>query len=183
VDVTSCLVGIYDKGSGALLVTEMKGVDAASGKLLFSTLSGTFARGEGGFGGDRGPSSQWALPETQPDLVAETQTLPGQALLYRMTGDRNPLHSDPAFARRGGFDRPILHGLASFGIAARLLLRDLAAGDATRLQSIGARFSRPVMPGDSLRVLAWRRENGAQFRVMDQHDNVVIDHGQFITAA
>src|SRR5262245_4524479 len=107
---TSRVTAIWDKGSGALVTSEAVTVDAVSGEALVTTRASTFIRGEGGFGGERGPSERWQRPERRPDERIVYETRPEQALLYRLSGDRNPLHSAPRFAARAGFSRPILHG-------------------------------------------------------------------------
>jgi acyl dehydratase len=176
---TSAMVtGIYDKGSGALIQTENHAVDAATGEPMVTTRSGTFIRGEGGFGGDRGTSASWQLPDRAPDYKVTQQTRPEQALLYRLSGDRNPLHTDPAFASRGGFSRPILHGLCTYGITGRVLLHELCGSDPARFSSMSGRFSSPVLPGESLVVSIWAGEGGtAQFQTAKQDGTVVIDRG------
>jgi acyl dehydratase len=176
---TSAMVtGIYDKGSGALIQTENKAVDAATGEPMVTTRSGTFIRGEGGFGGDRGSSEPWQLPDRAPDHKVTQQTRPEQALLYRLSGDRNPLHADPAFAARGGFSRPILHGLCTYGFTGRVLLHELCGSDPARFRSMSGRFSRPVLPGESLVVSIWAGDNGtAQFQTAKEDGTVVIDRG------
>jgi acyl dehydratase len=175
---TTTVVGIYDKGSGAVVVTESESVDAGSGETLFKTRSAAFLRGEGGFGGDRGPSGPRNVPpERQPDHVVSYQTRPDQALLYRLSGDRNPLHSDPAFAALGGFDRPILHGLCSYGFTGRALLHTLCGSDPARFVSMEGRFTRPVYPGDTLTVSMWVDGNEAVFRTETQRGEVAIDAG------
>jgi acyl dehydratase len=176
---TSAMVtGIYDKGSGALIQTENKAVDAATGEPMVTTRSGTFIRGEGGFGGDRGSSEPWLLPDRAPDHKVTQQTRPEQALLYRLSGDRNPLHADPAFAARGGFSRPILHGLCTYGFTGRVLLHELCGSDPARFRSMSGRFSRPVLPGESLVVSIWAGDNGtAQFQTAREDGTVVIDRG------
>jgi acyl dehydratase len=176
---TSAMVtGIYDKGSGALIQTENHAVDAATGEPMVTTRSGTFIRGEGGFGGDRGTSASWQLPDRAPDYKVTQQTRPEQALLYRLSGDRNPLHTDPAFASRGGFSRPILHGLCTYGITGRVLLHELCGSDPARFSSMSGRFSSPVLPGESLVVSIWAGEDGtAQFQTAKQDGTVVIDRG------
>jgi acyl dehydratase len=176
---TSAVVtGIYDKGSGALIQTENHAVDAATGEPMVTTRSGTFIRGEGGFGGDRGTSASWQLPDRAPDYKVTQQTRPEQALLYRLSGDRNPLHTDPAFAARGGFSRPILHGLCTYGITGRVLLHELCGSDPARFASMSGRFSSPVLPGESLVVSIWAGEEGtAQFQTAKQDGTVVIDRG------
>ena len=134
------MTGIYDKGSGALVVSENQAVDAATGEPLVTARSGTFIRGEGGFGGDRGASEPWRCPTGAPDHQVDSETRPEQALLYRLSGDRNPLHADPQFAARGGFARPILHGLCTYGFTGRALLHALCDGDPARF----AAHVRPV---------------------------------------
>ncbi|MFJ9173795.1 MaoC/PaaZ C-terminal domain-containing protein [Streptomyces sp. NPDC102360] len=174
--LTQTITGIHDKGSGALVTTDTEGVDEKSGELLFTAGGGAFIRGEGGFGGDRGPSSSWNAPDRKPDHVVKTATRPDQTLLYRLSGDRNPLHSDPAFAARGGFDRPILHGLCTYGTTARVLLRALGVAP-DRLASITGRFTRPVMPGETLTVSIWSEDDSHYFRTTDSEGNVLLDRG------
>jgi acyl dehydratase len=181
VRTTATVTGIYDKGSGALIATENAAVDAATGAPLVTSRSGTFVRGEGGFGGDRGGSEPWALPEREPDYQIVEQTRPEQALLYRLSGDRNPLHVDPRFAARGGFARPILHGLCTYGFTGRALLHALCDGDATQFRSMSGRFSRPVLPGDRLMISIWLERSGgdsALFRTALEDGTVVIDRGR-----
>src|SRR5262245_9123775 len=150
------ITGIYDKGKGAVVVMETTSKDAESGEPLFDTTMSAFIRGEGGWGGDRGPSGpQNVPPERDPDHSVTYQTRPDQALIYRLSGDRNPLHSDPQFAALAGFDRPILHGLCTFGFTGRALLHTLCDGDPARFTAMDGRFSSPVFPGESLTVNMW----------------------------
>ena len=121
----STVTGIYDKGSGALVVSENVAVDTATGEPLVTPRSGTFIRGEGGYGGERGADPSWERPDREPDYQVIQQTRPEQALIYRLSGDRNPLHVDPKFAARGGFSQPILHGLCTYGVTGRALLHVL----------------------------------------------------------
>ena len=151
------IADVHDKGSAAVIVHECEGV-GDDGEALFTTRSSIFARGAGGFGGERGGSARVVVPETDPDLDVTTPTLPQQALWYRLCGDRNPLHSDPGFAAAAGFDRPILHGLCSYGVVCKTLVDHLLAGDPTRVAGFSARFAGVVYPGETLRTRAWRRE-------------------------
>jgi acyl dehydratase len=191
VSVVASVTGIYDKGSGALVVSESQAAHAATGEPLVTSRSGTFIRGEGGWGGDRGPRSAWRAPDREADCQIVQETRPEQALLYRLSGDRNPLHVDPQFAARGGFDRPILHGLCTYGFTGRALLHALCDGDPARFRAMSGRFSAPVLPGDSLVVSIWldHPEAGppdpeqpgggtAQFRTARTDGTVVIDRGQ-----
>ena len=179
VRATSKVTGIYDKGSGALVQTESCAVLTSTGKPLVTTTSAAFIRGEGGFSGDRGPTSEWQKPQREPDYLVTYETRPEQALLYRLSGDRNPLHSDPTFAARGGFTRPILHGLCTYGVTGRALLHLLCGTDPARFGSMHARFTRPVMPGDSLTVSIWSEGAGALFQTAGADGMVVLDHGRF----
>ena len=176
---TSTLAGIADKGSGALVTITTDSVDTRAGEPLLTTTTSLFVRGEGGFGGKRTPTARHAPPERAPDHVVTDATLPGQALLYRLVGDRNPLHSDPAFARAAGFDGPILHGLCVFGFTGRALLRLLCAGDVTRFGHIEGRFSQPTLPGDTLSVSIWVADDAASatFTTTTQRGTTVISGG------
>jgi acyl dehydratase len=180
VRTTSTVTGIYDKGSGALVVTENVAVDAATGEPLATTRSSAFIRGEGGFGGERGTDAAWDRPDREPDHQVTYQTRPEQALVYRLSGDRNPLHVDPKFAARGGFDRPILHGLCTYGVTGRALLHVLCDSDPARFRSMSGRFSRPVWPGESLTVSVWRPDGSdtALFQTTKDDGTVVIDRGR-----
>jgi acyl dehydratase len=180
VSTTSTVTGIYDKGSGALVVTENVAVDVATGEPLVTSRGGTFIRGEGGFGGPRGADQSWELPDRAPDHQVVRETRPEQALIYRLSGDRNPLHVDPKFAARGGFSQPILHGLCTYGVTGRGLLRVLCDGDPARFRSMSGRFSRPVLPGEPLTVSIWRIADGetALFQTTRKDGTVVIDRGR-----
>ena len=181
VTTTSTVAGIFDKGSGALVVIESDSTDATTGAPRFSSRSALFIRGEGGFGGDRGPtSSSGPAPVGEADETVSYTTRTDQALLYRLSGDRNPLHSDPVFAKRAGFDRPILHGLCTYGFTGRALLHTLCGSDPRRFRSMHARFSRPTFPGDSLTVSMWVDGSEAAFRTENQRGETVIDGGRFV---
>ena len=176
------VTGMYDKGSGGLVVTEAVAVDEATGEPLITSRASTFIRGEGGFGGDRGPRDPWQRPDRDPDLTAVMPTRPEQALIYRLSGDRNPLHADPKFAARGGFSKPILHGLCTYGVTGRALLHALCGSDPARFGSMSGRFSRPVFPGETLTVSIWRDGDGsALFQTANQDGAVVIDRGRLTT--
>ncbi|GAB3562266.1 3-hydroxyacyl-thioester dehydratase HtdY [Amycolatopsis endophytica] len=177
VHVTTTVTGVHDKGSGALVVSEARAVEPGSGETLVTTRSSVFIRGEGGFGGSRGPSARWSQPSRPPDHRVTYRTRPEQALLYRLSGDRNPLHSDPKFAARAGFARPILHGLCTYGVTGRALLHTLAGSDPARFAGMSGRFSAPVFPGEPLTVSMWCDGDTALFRTTKEDGTVVIDRG------
>jgi acyl dehydratase len=153
---TPTVRAIYDKIKGAVILVDAETVDD-KGKLLFKNTFGTFARGEGGFGGDRGPSGPRNVPPSRPpDAVVEMTTLLQQALIYRLSGDMNPLHADPDFAKMGGFDRPILHGLCTFGHVGRAVLRSFCNDDPTRLKALDVRFAGVVFPGETIVTEMWK---------------------------
>jgi acyl dehydratase len=173
------VVGVYDKGSGAVVVTETTSTLVADGQPLFTTRSSLFIRGEGGWGGERGPSSRFSAPEREPDHEVTYATRIDQALIYRLSGDRNPLHSDPKFAAMAGFDRPILHGLCTYGFTGRGLLHALCGGDPALFRSMAGRFSSPVFPGEALTVRIWVEGDGrAVFQTVGGDGRVVIDAGE-----
>jgi acyl dehydratase len=151
----SRVADVYDKGTAAVILQESTAVDS-DGTALFTTRSSIFARGEGGFGGSRGPSARAEVPDRAPDAVLETPTMPQQALLYRLCGDRNPLHADPEFARTAGFDAPILHGLCTYGVVCKAVVDALFGGRTDRVRGYSARFTGVVFPGETLRTKVWR---------------------------
>ena len=172
------ITGIYDKGSGAVIVTEATSKLVDTGEPLFTTRASVFIRGEGGFGGERGPSGRRNMPpERDPDHSVTYQTREDQALLYRLSGDRNPLHSDPRFADKAGFPKPILHGLCTYGFTGRALLHKLCASDPARFRAMEGRFSSPVFPGEALTVNMWVDENEAIFQTQGADGRVVLDAG------
>ncbi|MGD8417784.1 MAG: MaoC/PaaZ C-terminal domain-containing protein [Pseudomonadales bacterium] len=173
------VTGIWDKGSAAVLEFESTATNLATGKPLFRTSMSLFCRGEGGWGGDRGPTEKIEFPDRAPDHQVTYRTREDQALTYRLSGDRNPLHSDPSFAAMGGFEKPILHGLCTWGFTGRALLNTLCGGDPSRFKSMKSRFSKPVIPGDELTVSMWVDGNTALFRTTNQNGDVVIDQGVF----
>lgn len=149
------VIGVHDKGTAALVVVEVETTDRSSGELLFTNRSSLFVRGEGGFGGDPGPSVSRAVPDRAPDVMVESPTLPNQALLYRLSGDKNPLHVDPGFAALGGFDRPILHGLCTYGIVCKAMVDGALDGETDRVGGYSARFSGVVFPGETIVTSIW----------------------------
>ena len=153
---TPTITAVYDKGKGAVVVVQTDTVDGR-GTLLFRNTAGIFARGEGGFGGDRGPSGARNVPpDRAPDRVITMKTLPQQALIYRLSGDMNPLHADPDFAKMGGFDRPILHGLCTFGHAGRAVLEAFCGNDPAKFRALEVRFSGVVFPGETITTSMWK---------------------------
>jgi acyl dehydratase len=150
---TSSVSAVYDKGKAAVIVLCSEAADE-DGPLWTSEVQ-LFVRGEGGFGGDRGPSSRTQAPERNPDREVRRGIREDQALLYRLSGDWNPLHADPEFARLAGFERPILHGLCSYGMALKAVIDTVLDGDVTRVKSYGTRFAGVVFPGETLRVSMW----------------------------
>ena len=170
------VTGIWDKGKAAVIDTATTAT--MDGEPLYTTTSAVFIRGEGGWGGDRGPSGpQNVPPDRAPDHEVTYQTSPDQALVYRLSGDRNPLHSDPAFAAMGGFDRPILHGLCTYGFTGRALLHALCDGDPAQFAHIEGRFTSPVLPGEALTVRMWEIDGGDAVFVTSAGDRAVIDEG------
>ncbi|MDJ0848269.1 MAG: MaoC/PaaZ C-terminal domain-containing protein [Myxococcota bacterium] len=145
---------VFDKGKAALVILEYETSDDDG--PLFTTRMSAFIRGEGGFGGPSGPKPGNAAPERDPDGVVETPTLPQQALLYRLNGDKNPLHADPDFAKMAGFEVPIIHGLCSYGIACKAVVDAALAGDPTRVARYQARFAGVAFPGETYLTSWWR---------------------------
>jgi acyl dehydratase len=155
----SRVFGVYDKGKdkGAVIMNETVLKDKTTGDRIATLLSSIFARDDGGFGGpSEGQPEPHKVPDRAPDLSLDMPTQPNQALLYRLSGDRNPLHADPEFAKRAGFPRPILHGMCTYGITCRAVLQSYAEYDPTRFRSHAARFSSPVFPGETITVDLWK---------------------------
>lgn len=188
VRATTRILEIVDKGQGkgALLRYGRDIIDARSGECVATVVQTAFCRGDGGFGGTA-TSSYVSQPPPQrvPDLTVDMPTYPQMALVYRLSGDLNPLHSDPAVARKAGFDRPILHGLASYGVAAHALIASVCGYEPERFESMSARFSAPVVPGERIAVDIWRKEEGeAAFQArVAARDAVVLTNGRFRYAA
>ena len=178
IETVGRVVGIWDKGNAAVLEFEATSTNTTTGKPLLKTRSSLFCRGEGGWGGDRGPSEKLTFPSRKADHQVTYQTREDQALTYRLSGDRNPLHSDPSFAKAGGFEKPILHGLCTYGFTGRALLQAICGGDPSRFKSMDGRFSRPVLPGDALTVSMWVDGKSCLFQTANQRGEVVLDQGR-----
>lgn len=183
---TNRVTGIIDKGpgKGALLMQERELRDAATGVLLAVRTTTSFLRGDGGCGAPpREQPKPPAIPERAPDLVHDLTTRQEAALIYRLSGDWNPVHADPKVAARAGFARPILHGLCTYGMAGRAVLATICAGDAARLRELHVRFSAPVFPGETIRTELWNE--GAEWRLRArvlERDAVVLNNGRVVIA-
>jgi acyl dehydratase len=160
---TGRIAAVYDKGKAAVLVMRTEVADAEG--PLWTNDAQIFVRGEGGWGGDRGPSTRVEPPTGEPDRTVERPIRPDQALLYRLSGDYNPLHADPEFAKRAGFDKPILHGLCTYGITLKAVVDTLLGGDVTRVRSYTTRFAGVVFPGETLRIRMWRGDTSVRVAV------------------
>ncbi len=179
---TPTISNIFDKGSGMVMETEVTCVDEA-GDVVATTMSSMFIRGLGGFGGERGSSEKIVMPERAPDAVHEETTLDTQALIYRLSGDINPLHADPNMAKLGNFEKPILHGLATYGFAGRAVLKHFADNNPARFSAMQGRFSREVYPGDTLITEMWQTGDGVLFQTKAKaRDVVVISGGKVIVS-
>jgi acyl dehydratase len=155
IESTAKVAGIYDKGKAALIVMDVDSKEKG-GAPLFTNRFTIFARGEGGFGGEAGPKPANEAPSREPDAVVESPTVSHQALLYRLSGDKNPLHADPDFAKMGGFDTPILHGLCSFGIVCKAVVDKLLDGAVDKVAGYSARFAGVVFPGETIVTSMWK---------------------------
>ncbi len=171
----SKVAGVYDKGKAALVILESD--VSIDGSPLWTSRASLFIRGEGGWGGESGPKAQWEAPGREPDHVVSYPTRSDQALLYRLNGDRNPLHADPKFAELAGFPKPILHGLCTYGFTGRALLHAMCGSDPTRFKAMSGRFSTPVFPGQQLDVKIWDQGDGEAVYQTCVDDTVVLDHG------
>lgn len=178
----SRVLDVVDKGEGkgAIVYSERTVSDKASGDLLCTIVQTTFCRGDGGFGGPPRPQRQpHAIPERAPDMLCELPTRPEAALIYRLSADLNPLHAEPAVAKAAGFPKPILHGLATFGVAGHAVLKTVCGYDPARLASIAGRFSAPVYPGETIRTELWRDGNVVSYRSrVVERDVVAINNGR-----
>jgi acyl dehydratase len=168
---------VFDKGKGALAVVSAMTHDS-DGTPMFENTFSLFIRGEGGFGGDPGPKVQPVEPpiDKEPDLQVEQATLPWQSLLYRLNGDRNPLHASPEFARLSGFEKPILHGLCTMGFAVRHFVNSALLGDVSRLKHISCRFTAVTYPGDTIKTAIWKMAQKYVLRVTTDRGQTVISN-------
>lgn len=176
------IVEVIDKGAGkgALVRTERKVTDKASGEAIATVTQTTFCRADGGFGGPpRQAPVPHPIPARAPEAVCDLATRPETALIYRLSGDRNPLHADPAVARQAGFPRPIMHGLGNFGLAGHAVLKTMCGYDPQKLVSFACRFSAPVFPGESLRTEMWRDGAVVSFRTrVLERDVIAVNNGR-----
>jgi acyl dehydratase len=176
------IVEVIDKGAGkgALVFSERKVSDKATGDLIATVTQTTFCRADGGFGGPpRQAPEPHPLPTRAPDAVCDLGTRPEAALIYRLSGDRNPLHAEPAFAKQAGYPRPILHGLGNFGVAGHAVLKTFCGYDPSKLTSFACRFSAPVFPGETLRTEMWRDGAVVSFRAkVVERDVVAVNNGR-----
>lgn len=181
----SRVTGVVDRGAGkGAMVYSSREVRDAQGVLLATLEMTTFARGDGGYGGPSGPvKAPHPEPEGAPDITLDLPTRPEAAIVYRLNGDHNPLHIDPDIARAAGFERPILHGLCTFGVVCHALMRTLCDYDPARFGRMDLRFSSPVYPGETIRTEIWRQPGGAAFRArVVERDKVVVSNGRFLHA-
>jgi acyl dehydratase len=176
------VVDVIDKGAekGAVVYSERVIADKASGERIATLHHTTFCRADGGFGGPpRQQRTVDPVPERAPDLVCDLPTRPEMALIYRLSADPNPLHADPAVAKAAGYPRPILHGLATYGVAGHALLKTLCGYDPAKLTAMACRFTAPVFPGETIRTEIWRDGSVVSFRVrVVERDVVVINNGR-----
>jgi acyl dehydratase len=176
------LVEVIDKGAGkgALLLTERKITDKKTGDAIATVTQTIFCRGDGGFGGPpRDAPPPHPIPERKPDAVCDLGTRPEMALIYRLSGDYNPLHAEPAFAKAAGFERPILHGLGTFGVSGHAVLKTICGYDPARVTAFAGRFSAPVYPGETIRTEMWRDGHVVSFRArVVERDVIAINNGR-----
>ena len=171
---------IWDKGKAALVVLQIDTTDE-SGKPLFTNRFSLFLRGEGGFGGEPGPKAGNLRPDRDPDGVIESATLPQQALIYRLSGDKNPLHADPEFAKMGGFDTPIIHGLCSYGIVCKAVVDGVLGGDVTKVARYQVRFAGVGFPGETYLTSYWKQGDKILIEAKSKERDAVIISNAAIT--
>ncbi|TFV64292.1 3-alpha,7-alpha,12-alpha-trihydroxy-5-beta-cholest-24-enoyl-CoA hydratase [Geodermatophilus sp. DF01-2] len=179
--VSSRVANVWDKGKAAVVEMEQAATDG-DGTPLWTTTMQIWARGEGGFGGEPGPDAPWSAPEREPDAVLRSPTTPQTALLYRLNGDLNPLHADPEFAAMAGFERPILHGLATYGLVAKAIVDGLLDGDAGRLVSLSVRFAGSLHPGQTISTSVWRDGDALLLTAVcpERDGGPVLTHGRAV---
>jgi len=173
------IIGVYDKGKGALVLNETKFIDQ-TGDTVVRTVSSIFIRGIGGFGGEKGPSENFEPPKRNPDAVQVEKTLESQALIYRLSADYNPLHIDPMVASMASFPKPILHGLCTFGFAGRAVLKHFCGDNPSKFKAIKVRFASPVYPGETLITEMWREKSRVFLQVKVQERNVVVINNAYV---
>ena len=174
------VIGCYDKGParGAIIEVETTVKNKKNNEEICKLISTTFARGDGGFGGPDSPKKEIFIPDGEPDYVSEVSTKPDQALIFRLSGDYNPLHSDPNFAKAAGFEKPILHGMCTYGIACRSLVNEICENDASKLKRFDCRFSSPVYPGETIVTEMWKKNKMIYFNSrVKERDKLVLKNG------
>ena len=174
------VIGCYDKGParGAIIEVETTVMNKKNNEEICKLVSTTFARGDGGFGGPDSPKKEIFIPDGEPDYVSEVSTKPDQALIFRLSGDYNPLHSDPNFAKAAGFEKPILHGMCTYGIACRSLVNEICENDASKLKRFNCRFSSPVYPGETIITEMWKKDKMIYFNSkVKERDKLVLKNG------
>lgn len=174
----SGMSAVHDKGKNAVIDLSTELLDRDTREPVATSITTMIIRGEGGFGGESGPAETWSVPDRPADAIVTEATRLDQALLYRLNGDRNPLHSDPTMAQMVGFEKPILHGLCTMGFAGRTVLEQVSDSQPDDFGSLSVRFASPVVPGDELRTSIWKTDTGALFQV-SVGDTVVLDRGTY----
>lgn len=177
IETTGKIAGVWDKGHAAMIDVEHESINVKTGEPIMKNQSTFFVMGAGGFGGERGSATKIEFPDTDPTHRVTHKTSKDIALTYRLSGDRNPLHHDPAYAAKGGHNQPIMHGLCTYGFAGRALLVSLCGNDPSLFKSMHARFSKPVIAGDELTTSIWVDANKALFRTTNQKNEIVLDQG------
>jgi acyl dehydratase len=175
------VINCFDKGAtkGAVIDVETSVSLKKDGTPICKLISTTFARGDGGFGGDDTPPSIPMVLEGSPDITHEVTTKPDQALIFRLSGDYNPLHSDPSFAKAAGFPKPILHGLCSYGVACRSIVESVCDNDVKKLKRFNCRFSSPVFPGETIVTEMWKKDKIINFQSkVKERDKIVLKNGE-----
>jgi len=174
------VLNCFDKGAskGAIIDVETTVKLKSDGTEICKLISTTFARGDGGFDGPESPPQEIFEPEGSPDIVDEITTKPDQALIFRLSGDYNPLHSDPNFAKAAGFPKPILHGLCTYGVACRSIVKTACDNDVKKLKSFNCRFSSPVFPGETIVTEMWKNGNDINFQSkVKERDKIILKNG------